>query len=99
MTDTSATDRWKSLDFGPPAINDADPARSVLLEYTGGGAVAVVTLNRPADNAIDTAMGARLTEVLETIAVDPAVRVVILTGAGRRAFSVGSDLRQRGSMT
>jgi enoyl-CoA hydratase len=99
VTDTSATDRWKSLDFGPPAPNDADPARSVLLEYTGGGAVAVIMLNRPADNAIDTAMGVRLTEVLEAIAVEPAVRVAIITGAGRRAFSVGSDLRQRRSMT
>src|SRR5690242_10813569 len=44
-------------------------------------------------------MGARLTEVLETISVRAAVRVAIITGAGERAFSVGSDLRQRGSMT
>src|SRR4051794_37280828 len=44
-------------------------------------------------------MGARLTEIVETIAVRPAVRVVILTGAGERAFSVGSDLRQRHNMT
>ena len=44
-------------------------------------------------------MGALLTEVIETIAVHPAVRVVILTGAGERAFSVGSDLRQRKNMT
>jgi enoyl-CoA hydratase len=44
-------------------------------------------------------MGARLTEILESIAVRPAVRAVILTGAGDRAFSVGSDLRQRKSMT
>jgi enoyl-CoA hydratase len=44
-------------------------------------------------------MGARLTEILETIAVRPAVRVAIITGAGDRAFSVGSDLRQRKDMT
>jgi hypothetical protein len=44
-------------------------------------------------------MGARLTEVLETIAVRPTVRVAIITGAGDRAFSVGSDLRQRKDMT
>ncbi len=62
--------------------------------------MAVITLNRPhADNAITTEMGARLTEILESIAVRPAVRAVILTGAGDRAFSVGSDLRQRKSMT
>jgi enoyl-CoA hydratase/carnithine racemase len=100
MTHTTGTDRWKFLDFGPPAPDDANPAESVLLDYTSGGAVAVITLNRPqADNAITTAMGARLTAVLEAIAVEPAVRVVIITGAGARAFSVGSDLRQRKSMT
>jgi len=60
----------------------------------------VVTLNRPAaGNAITTGMGALLTEIVETIAVRPAVRVVVLTGAGDRAFSVGSDLRQRRNMT
>jgi enoyl-CoA hydratase len=66
----------------------------------GRDRIAVVTLNRPhADNAISTEMGARLTEVIESIAVRPAVRVVVLTGAGERAFSVGSDLRQRKNMT
>ena len=60
----------------------------------------MITLNRPnADNAITTEMGALLTEIVETIAVRTAVRVVILTGAGERAFSVGSDLRQRKNMT
>ena len=72
----------------------------MLVEHTQDETVAVITLNRPhADNAITTAMGARLTEILETIAVRPAVRAVILTGAGRRAFSAGSDLRQRQNMT
>jgi enoyl-CoA hydratase/carnithine racemase len=97
---TTSTDRWQTLDFGPPAAGDDDPSRSVLLEYASGGAIAVITLNRPrADNAISTAMGGRLTEVLETIAVEPSVRVAIITGAGDRAFSVGSDLRQRRKMT
>ena len=62
--------------------------------------MAVVTLNRPnADNAITTDMGLHLTEALETVAVRTSVRVVIITGAGERAFSVGSDLRQRKDMT
>ena len=72
----------------------------MLVDYLSDGQVALITLNRPhADNAITTEMGARLTEIVETIAVRPAVRVVILTGAGERAFSVGSDLRQRKNMT
>ena len=94
------TDRWDALDFGPPSSDEDEPAESVLVEMLSDGRVAVITLNRPhADNAISTEMGARLTEVLETIAVTPSVRVAILTGAGERAFSVGSDLRQRKNMT
>jgi enoyl-CoA hydratase len=99
-TTQPGTDRWKSLDFGPPASGEAEPDQPVLLEHTDDGHVAVITLNRPqADNAITTEMGARLTEVLETIAVSSSVRVAIITGAGTRAFSVGSDLRQRKNMS
>ena len=100
MESSPSTDRWQALDFGPPPAGVAEPASSVLLEYRSDEQIAVVTLNRPnADNAITTEMGAPLTEILETIAVRPVVRVVILTGAGERAFSVGSDLRQRHNMT
>jgi enoyl-CoA hydratase len=99
-TSPARTDRWKALDFGPPSSGPEDPGQPVLIEYANHERVAVVTLNRPhADNAITTAMGARLTEILETIAVRPTVRAVILTGAGHHAFSVGSDLRQRNDMT
>ncbi|MEV6491929.1 enoyl-CoA hydratase-related protein [Actinoplanes sp. NPDC051633] len=99
-TNATSTDRWKALDFGPPASDVDEPDSPVLLDYLSGGRIAVITLNRPnADNAITTEMGGRLTEAVEEIAVRPAVRVVILTGAGSRAFSVGSDLRQRKSMT
>jgi enoyl-CoA hydratase len=78
----------------------AEPDQLVLVEYVSGGRVAILTLNRPhADNAITTELAARLIEILETIAARAAVRVVILTGAGDRAFSVGGDLRQRKAMT
>jgi enoyl-CoA hydratase len=99
-TNMTGTDRWKALDFGPPSSDLDEPESPVLLDYVAGDRIAVITLNRPhADNAITTEMGARLTEIIEKIAVRPAVRVVILTGAGPRAFSVGSDLRQRHNMT
>ena len=97
---TTHTDRWKALNFGPPPASGDEPDDPVLIDYLGDGTIAVITLNRPhADNAITTEMGARLTDVLETIAVRPAVRVALITGSGDRAFSVGSDLRQRKSMT
>ena len=72
----------------------------MTVDYLHDGRIAVITLNRPAaDNAITTEMGALLTEIVESIAIRSEVRVVILTGAGNRAFSVGSDLRQRKAMT
>lgn len=100
MTDSPETDRWDALDFGPPAADGVEPSESVVVDHVADGRVAVITLNRPhADNAITTEMGARLTEILEDIAVTPSIRVAVLTGAGDRAFSVGSDLRQRNAMT
>jgi len=99
-TNQTRTDRWKALDFGPPPSSAEEPDSPVLVEYLFGHRVALITLNRPhADNAITTEMGTRLTEIFETIAVQPAVRVAVITGAGTRAFSVGSDLRQRKDMT
>ena len=100
MAAKTSTDRWKALDFAAPPADAAEPDEPVLIEYTSDERVAVITLNRPhADNAITTEMGARLTEILESIAVRTFLRAVILTGAGDRAFSVGSDLRQRKDMT
>ncbi|WP_137844501.1 enoyl-CoA hydratase/isomerase family protein [Microbacterium sp. 2FI] len=58
------------------------------------GAVALVTIDRPAKlNAVTQEMSHRLVEVIEALNDDDAVRVVILTGAGERAFSAGSDIR------
>jgi enoyl-CoA hydratase/carnithine racemase len=97
---SSSTDRWAALDFAPPAPDVEETEPPVLLDYLSEGRVARITLNRPhADNAITTEMGALLTDVVEEIAVRTAVRVVVMTGAGERAFSVGSDLRQRKAMT
>jgi enoyl-CoA hydratase len=97
---TTSTDRWKALDFAVPPADAPEPDEPVLVEYSSDQRVAVITLNRPhADNAITTEMGARLTAILESIAVRTSLRAVILTGAGDRAFSVGSDLRQRKDMT
>jgi enoyl-CoA hydratase len=97
-TSETTTDRWK--DFAPPPAGGEEPGQPVLVDYLADGRVALITLNRPhADNAITTEMGARLTEILETIAVRASVRVAVITGAGTRAFSVGSDLRQRKDMS
>ncbi|WP_422058136.1 enoyl-CoA hydratase-related protein [Sphingomonas sp.] len=57
--------------------------------------VAYLTINRPAVlNAMDSAAHLALSEALDVCAADDAVRVVVLTGAGDRAFSVGRDLKE-----
>ncbi len=99
-TQPTSADRWAALGFRPPDTSLAEPDQPVTVDYPHDGRIAVITLNRPAvDNAITTEMGALLTEIVESIAIRSEVRVVILTGAGTRAFSVGSDLRQRKAMT
>ncbi len=66
----------------------------VRLEVSDG--VATVTLGRPeALNAISTALAVALAAAVEPLATDPAVRAVVLAGAGDRAFSVGADLKER----
>ena len=67
-------------------------ADSVLYEVDGG--LATVTFNRPeAMNALDTATKDALRDALQEAGADPAVRAVLLTGAGR-AFCVGQDLKE-----
>lgn len=64
------------------------------------GAVAVVTLNRPeAMNALSAALRAELAAVFRALAADDAVRAVVLTGAGSRAFCAGLDLKELGAAT
>ena len=55
--------------------------------------VATITLSRPKKlNAIDPAMLADLEAVLERLDRDRTIRVVLVTGAGDRAFCVGADI-------
>jgi len=66
-----------------------------LVTVEKDGAVAVVTLNRPeAMNALSRALQHALAEAVEAMDADPDVRVIILTGAGERAFSAGLDLKE-----
>ncbi|HEY0411371.1 MAG TPA: enoyl-CoA hydratase-related protein [Candidatus Dormibacteraeota bacterium] len=64
---------------------------TVLYETLDG--VATVTLNRPERrNALSTTLLGELLSALGAARDDPEVRVVILTGAGDRAFCAGADL-------
>ena len=60
--------------------------------------VATITLNRPEClNALDRCLRAGLAEKLEMVSRDPAVRAVVITGAGR-GFCSGGDIRQLAEM-
>jgi enoyl-CoA hydratase len=68
----------------------------VLVDVADG--VAVVTLNRPeAMNALSKALRAELAVVMREMDRRDDVRVVVLTGAGDRAFTAGLDLKELGS--
>ncbi|TDD65815.1 enoyl-CoA hydratase [Actinomadura darangshiensis] len=69
-------------------------AETVLYDVTGG--VGTITLNRPDGmNSLTAEMKEALRAAIERAAADPAVRAVVLTGAGR-AFCAGQDLREHG---
>ena len=56
------------------------------------GPIGIVTMNRPErHNAFDDALIAELTEALRSMEAEDAVRVVVLSGAGK-SFSAGADL-------
>lgn len=64
------------------------------------GSVEVLTVNRPkALNAIDPSVVEALATAVADLAVDPAVRVVVLTGAGEKAFVAGADIAAMASMS
>jgi methylglutaconyl-CoA hydratase len=66
-------------------------SEKVLLQVDPEGA-AMVTLNRPeVHNAFDPEMVGQLTAMLEKIGADPAVRAVVLSGAGP-SFCAGADI-------
>ncbi|MGW1763773.1 enoyl-CoA hydratase/isomerase family protein [Streptomyces sp. NPDC002073] len=62
------------------------------LQHTVDGAVATVVISHPAKrNAMTTDMWRALPELLDTLAADPAVRALVLTGAGD-TFCAGADI-------
>lgn len=61
--------------------------------YEAAGPIGRVTINRPDKrNALNVTVMRELREAMTLAGADPAVRVVVLTGAGDKAFSAGGDL-------
>ncbi|MEU8221103.1 enoyl-CoA hydratase/isomerase family protein [Kribbella sp. NPDC048915] len=63
------------------------------IRFEQDGNVGVLTLDRPAKlNAATRSMSAELLELIPRIDADRSIRAVVVTGAGERAFSVGTDV-------
>lgn len=75
---------------------DAETASSdELLFAVDETGIARITLNRPkARNALTFAMYRGLVELCERIEADRAIKAVIITGAGDKAFAAGTDIAQ-----
>ena len=57
--------------------------------------IGIITFNRPeVRNALTEEMWERFPGVLKQAAADPAVRVIVLRGAGDKAFAAGADIRE-----
>jgi enoyl-CoA hydratase len=74
--------------------------KTLNVTASADGYVVTVELNRPeALNAMNTAMGEDLLRCFDELHRDRAVRAVVFTGAGTKAFCVGGDLKEREGMT
>ncbi|MFD0343656.1 enoyl-CoA hydratase/isomerase family protein [Streptomyces sp. NPDC127117] len=68
--------------------------------HEGQEHVAELVLDRPrAMNAVSTDMARSIAAACAALAVDPGVRVAVLTSSHERAFCVGADLKERNSFT
>jgi len=77
----------------------ADAGVEVKLEERRDGRIARVTVNNAKKlNCLSTPLIVALTEAFTKLAQDPALRAVVLTGAGERAFIGGADLNELGGL-
>lgn len=56
--------------------------------------IAIITLDNPPVNAVALETTRMLDRHLDAIAADPAIRALVITGAGERAFCAGSDISE-----
>jgi enoyl-CoA hydratase len=63
-------------------------------------AYVIVTLNRPrVMNALNRALFAELDDAFTSLATDAAMRAIILTGAGEKAFAAGADISELATLS
>src|SRR6266704_2503341 len=78
----------------------SQPFDTLRVTHSDDGYIVTVEMHRPeALNAMNTAMGRELLDCFAGFFWEKQLRVVILTGAGEKAFCVGGDLKERQGMT
>lgn len=78
---------------------DEDKGDSLLVERRDDGII-IITINRPERrNALDRPTLAAGRTLIRDIQYDRSARVLIVTGAGDKAFCAGADLKERENMT
>ncbi len=71
---------------------------NILCEISGG--IATVTINRLEKlNALNKATIQELDQCFSSLADNPAARVVVVRGAGEKAFVAGADINELAKMT
>ena len=69
------------------------PYEHILVEREAP--IAIVTINRPAKlNALNWTLVGEVADALEALDADDAIRCIVLTGAGDRAFAAGADIAE-----
>ncbi|HET9725388.1 MAG TPA: enoyl-CoA hydratase-related protein, partial [Gemmatimonadales bacterium] len=68
---------------------------TLLFDLTDG--IATITINRPDKlNALNAAVIAELDDAAGRVTREPAIRAVLLTGSGTKAFVAGADIGEIG---
>ncbi|MEJ2155768.1 MAG: enoyl-CoA hydratase-related protein [Desulfobacteraceae bacterium] len=68
--------------------------------FTSDEAIATITFNRPkALNALNAALLRELSHAVDSIQENPEIRVLVLTGAGDKAFIAGADIKELDGLT
>jgi enoyl-CoA hydratase len=92
-----------AITSSPAVLSDVSPAPALTLAnvlYERRGAIAYVTVNRPKVlNALNATTWQDLRTAFEHAKNDPAVRGIILTGAGDKAFIAGADISELAQAT
>jgi enoyl-CoA hydratase len=69
-----------------------------VIQLAKEGNIAIITLNRPPMNPLNSQVYRELSHAADALQIDETVKVVVITGAGEKAFAAGSDVTEMTNM-